>query len=261
MTEAALSMLYRRGFDDYARFLTEKGWTVDSHRAEHQFECLRDWSLLHSWSDVRLWFEAARANPPMAVEDIGLSEVKGWLVDGETGNIFHESGEFFVVKGVRVTGTVTREVGDSGWDQPIVEQVGLDGGLLGILRQRFDGVPHYLIEAKAEPGNYEVVQMSPTLQATFSNLKRAHAGRKPLFAEYFEEPERVEARILYDQWLSEDGGRLHKKRNKGMLVEVAEGTVTVVPDGFIWMSMFQIKQALLENAWVNPHIRGIIAHL
>lgn len=261
MTGFGLAGAYRDGLEAYKRFLADSGWEVGELRAEHQFECLRDWSLFHSWREIRDWFERWRANPPMAVEDLPLNQVQGWSADEQTGNIGHQSGEFFVVKGVRVTETVTREVGARGWDQPILEQVGLDGGLLGILRQRFEGIPHYLIEAKPEPGNYEIVQLSPTLQATFSNLKRAHSGRKPRFSEFFESPARTGASVLYHQWLSEDGGRLYKKRNKGMLVEVGEGTVSDVPEGFIWMSMFQIKAGLHENAWVNPHIRGIIAHL
>jgi oxidase EvaA len=197
----------------------------------------------------------------MRVEDISLRETRGWIIDPETGNVSHESGEFFSVHGIRVTETTSREVGARGWDQPILEQIGYDGGLLGILRNRFSGIPHYLLEAKAEPGNYEVVQLSPTLQATFSNLKRAHRGQKPRFAQYFEEPEANQGTVLYRQWLSEDGGRLHKKRNMGMLVEVPEGHDLEVPPGFIWASMFQIKALLNENALVNPHIRGIIAHL
>jgi len=260
MNPQSLARAYRTGLDSYRHYLSQSGWTVDDVRAEHQFESLKDWSLLHSWDDVRAWFEDWRKNPPMVIQEIGLNDLEGWRRDPDTGNVSHESGEFFVVKGVRVRNPVMREVGARGWDQPILEQVGLDGGLLGIIRQRFEGVPLYLIEAKAAPGNYELVQMSPTLQATFSNLKQAHTGRKPRFAEFFEQPRTIEGAVLYDQWLSEDGGRLHKKRNRGMLVEVPEGTVEE-PDGFIWMSMFQIKQALYENAWVNPHIRGIIAHL
>jgi len=42
--------------------------------------------------------------------------------------------------------------------------------------------PHYLVQAKAEPGNYGLVSLSPSVQATFSNLERAHGGRAPTFA-------------------------------------------------------------------------------
>ena len=46
-----------------------------------------------------------------------------------------------------------------------------------------------------------------------------------------------------------------------MLVEIPEKTITNLQPGFIWLSMWQIKELLQENAWVNPHIRGIISHL
>ena len=84
---------------------------------------------------------------------------------------FHNSKEFFIVEGLRIKETRSREV--NYWDQPILTQVGYKGGILGIIRKRFNGIPHYLIEAKLEPGNYKYVQLSPTLQATFSNLRRA----------------------------------------------------------------------------------------
>jgi len=230
-------------------------------RLEVQFECLRDWSQLHSLAEVRAWFLEQREACTMSTEDIPLTECRGWYLDSATGWLRHESGEFFFVQGLRVRQTETREIGEQGWDQPILTQVGYDGGILGILRKRFNAVPHYLIEAKAEPGNFERVQLSPTVQATFSNLRRAHGGRKPRFAQYFEEPERVGATVLYRQWLSEDGGRLHRKRNLGMLVEVPEESHIDLPATFIWMSMWQIKACLHENAWVNPHVRAIIAHL
>jgi len=196
----------------------------------------------------------------MEVLEIPLGECHGWKYDQKTGNISHESGEFFIIHGLKVH-TDSREVGKGGWDQPILTQIGFDGGLLGIIRQRFNGIPHYLIEAKAEPGNYDILQLSPTLQATFSNLKKAHKGRKPAYSHFFEKPMENEVSVIYDKWLSEDGGRLYKKRNKGMLIELPDNTISDIPPSFIWLSMWQIKELLNENAWINPHIRGIISHL
>lgn len=253
------------GFDEavasYAAFLSDQGQEIPRLRLEVHVESTRDWSQTGNLESLKDWFERQRSDCSMQVVEIPLNEARGWIIDPETGNVRHGSGEFFSVHGVRVTQTTDREVGSEGWDQPILTQVGYDGGLLGILRMRIDGVPHYLIEAKAEPGNYEKIQMSPTLQATFSNLKRAHTGRKPTFAELFEEPEANGANVLYSQWLSEDGGRLHLKRNRGMMVEVTEGTPLDVPASFRWVSMWQIKECLNYDAWVNPHIRGIIAHI
>ncbi len=255
--DTAKSQRYQRSWQSYREAIKAQFPDLEERQLEFQFESLEDWSLFHSLEEVKSWFLEQRSHPSMKVEEVPLAECQAWSVDRQTGNIGHQSGEFFVVHGLRVR-TRDREA-PGGWDQPILTQVGFDGGLLGLLRQRHAGVPHYLLEAKFEPGNYHLVQLSPTLQATFSNLKRAHHGRKPHFSEFFEEAE--QHLVHYDQWLSEDGGRFFRKRNKGMLVEVEPETEVSLPPGFRWFSLYQIKRLLWENAWVNPHIRGIIAHL
>ncbi|MEO1594027.1 MAG: NDP-hexose 2,3-dehydratase family protein [Pseudomonadota bacterium] len=255
-------MEFDRQVDAFADWLNSQSLAVgDRLRLETQVESWRDWSGFHSLESIEAWFVAQQHACEMQVTDLPLHDCRDWEHDTSRGEIRHKSGQFFKVQGVRVTMSTGREVGKQGWDQPMLTQIGYDGGLLGILRQRFNAVPHYLLEAKAEPGNPDKVQISPTLQATFSNLKRAHGGNKPRFAEYFEMPESVSATVLFDQWMSEDGGRLHLKRNRGMLVEVPEGAETPVPDGFVWMSLFQIKALIKANSWVNPHVRGIISHL
>jgi len=254
---------YTRGLGKYLALVHEciSFDSVDNLRLETQFESIKDWSLVSTIHEIRDWFLEQQKNCRMKVEDIPLDECRGWHRDEKHGWLTHESGEFFYVQGIRVTQTSSREVGEAGWDQPILTQVGYDGGLLGILRKRINNVPHYLVEAKAEPGNYDLVQISPTLQATFSNLKRAHSGRKPRFSDYFENPADNEGTVLYKQWMSEDGGRLYKKRNMGMLVEIPEQAELETTDGFTWMSLWQIKTLLKENSWINPHIRGIISSL
>ncbi|PPR34507.1 MAG: hypothetical protein CFH25_00739 [Alphaproteobacteria bacterium MarineAlpha6_Bin3] len=230
---------------------------ISKLRLEIQFESLHDWSQKHNLTQVKNWFNKKRKKPLIKVKKIPLEDCKKWKFNKDKGFFFHESNEFFKVEGLRVQETRSREV--DCWDQPILTQVGYDGGILGILRKRFNGVPHYLIEAKCEPGNYKYVQLSPTLQATFSNLRRAHRGRKPRFSKYFN-VKNNKYKILFKSWLSEDGGRLNYKRNLGMLVEVPANHKISITKEYIWMSMWQIKECLKFNSWINPHIRGIISH-
>lgn len=244
----------------YKSFIESIESNCDELRIEAQFECLKDRSLIGTLSCFSSWFKAQQEICAMTIKDISLSECKGWSIDDTTGWISHESGEFFVVQGVRVGFSENREV-VGGWDQPMVTQVGFNGGLLGLLRKRIKDVPHYLVEAKAEPGNPDKVQISPTLQATFSNLKQAHGGKKPRFSEYFEYADKMNAKVLFSQWMSEDGGRLHLKRNKGMLIEVPENVNLAIPKNFYWASLYQLKAFIKVNSWVNPHVRGIISHL
>ena len=46
-----------------------------------------------------------------------------------------------------------------------------------------------------------------------------------------------------------------------MIVEVNEDEELLIPDYFIWVTLFQIKQLLKIENFVGPHIRGIISYL
>lgn len=229
-------------------------------RIEFLFEALRDECLFGTADDTLAWYEGCVAENQMRTALIPLLECRQWSLDSATGSLVHASGEFFRVEGMRTFASPTREV-EGGWDQPILTQVGFDGGILGLLRQRFDGVPHYLVEAKAEPGNYRIVQITSTIQATFSNLKRAHKGKGTPYAEYFTAPADNGGTVLIDQWMSEDGGRLNYKRNRTMLVELPEShPIELASPRYRWVSLFQLKQLLLtQDAIVAPHVRGVLA--
>ena len=251
---------YRDSFEKYVQAIKDSGLSVCRKKLEFQFESLKDWAILNTLDQVENWYEDKLSEENMAVSVIPLDECRGWTINDK--KIYHESGEFFSIEGLRVENSGNREVGDRGWDQPIIKQVGFDGGILGIIRKRFKGIPHYLIEAKAEPGNPYLVQMSPTLQATFSNIKQSHKGRTPSYLDFFEHPDKYSAIIHYKQWLAEDGGRLYNKRNLNMLIEIPETyNIDLEGDSFIWMNLYQIKQCLLRDTWINPHIRGIISHI
>ncbi len=224
---------------------------------EHMIESVSDKNQFNSLDEVRAWFQKRVDECPMNVEQIPLNDVKGGWHFNEKGDLVHESGGFFSVIGVRVSNTQFRESG-KGWEQPMIDQ-GTKSSINATLRKKFNGVYHYLIQAKAEPGNYGKVQLSPTLQVTFSNFNRMHKGAKPLFSELYDNPEKY--KVVYAHWLPEDGGRFYLKRIYSMLVEADENTEIEMPDGFIWLTMYQIKELLKQDNIVNPHIRSIIAHL
>jgi len=252
---------YKNKLDAYLSFLESEGCLVDAF-SEFKFESLEDFSLKGNTEELFAWYCSFVENSTMKMELIPVHDCKEWFIDKKTGSISHSSGEFFRVEGYRVTGTDSREV-DTGWDQPFLTQQGFDGGILGLVRQRFDSVPHYLIEAKEEPGNYNIVQISPTVQATFSNLKRAHKGNQTHYSDLFLNPQNHPVKIIFDQWTSEDGGRLFNKRNHSMLIEFDENLeLELVSDRFKWVSLYQLKKLIKEqDAIVAPHIRGILSGL
>lgn len=216
---------------------------------------VQDDNQFYNFEYVLDWFLKKREQCDMIVEEIGVAELDKWKTEPETGNIKHDSGGFFEIVGVKAVNTFDREVGPKGWTQPIIAKN--PGGILGLLMKKVNDIPHYLVQAKAEPGNIGKLQISPTLQATTSNLLKEHGGTKPLFAKYFDEPD--ETKVVYAKWQSEDGGRFLQKSNYNMIVEIDEEIN--FPDSFIWMTLFQIKKMLQIENMVSPHIRGIISVL
>ena len=246
--------------EEIKSILEKNGYEIDpdvTGRIETMVESIRDDNQLYKLDQIIKWFNEKRKNSDMEVKEIGVNELEKWNVNEKTGNISHETGGFFEVIGVKVSNTFDREVGKKGWTQPIIAKN--PGGILGILIKKINGIPHFLLQAKAEPGNIGKLQLSPTLQATTSNLLKAHGGIRPKFSEYFDNPKKV--KIVYAKWQSEDGGRFHLKSNYNMIVEVDEDEELDIPDSFIWVTLYQIKQLLKIENFVGPHIRGIISYL
>jgi oxidase EvaA len=246
--------------DEIKNILEKNGYEVNLDtilRINTMIESIRDDNQINTLDYVIDWFNKKREESDMTVQEIGINDLDKWNVSSTTGNISHESQGFFEIIGVKVSNTFDREVGKKGWTQPMIANN--PGGILGLLMKKFNGIPHYLVQAKAEPGNIGKLQLSPTLQATTSNLLKAHGGTKPLFAEYFDEEKNPN--IVYVKWQSEDGGRFHLKSNYNMIVEVNEDEELTIPDYFIWVTLFQIKQLLKIENFVGPHIRGIISYL
>ena len=245
--------------DEIEGVLEKNGYALDSDtilRIQTMLQSIRDDNQINKLDYVIDWFNKKREESDMIVEEIGIDELDKWNVDSNSGNIKHESGGFFEVIGVKASNTFDREVGKKGWTQPMIAKN--PGGILGIIMKKINDVPHYLLQAKAEPGNIGKLQLSPTLQATTSNLLKTHGGSKPLFAEYFDEENNP--KIIYAKWQSEDGGRFHLKSNYNMIVEVKEEELEI-PDSFIWVTLYQIKQLMKIENFVGPHVRGIISYL
>ncbi|WP_217545765.1 NDP-hexose 2,3-dehydratase family protein [Streptomyces sp. GbtcB6] len=196
------------------------------------------------------WLAEHRRAHSFRVDRIPFSELDRWSFDPGTGNVVHDSGRFFTVEGLHVTTDAgpRRE-----WHQPIIKQA--EVGILGILVKEFDGVLHCLMQAKMEPGNPNLLQLSPTVQATRSNYTRVHQGAPVRYLDYFLEPGR--GRILADVLQSEHGAWFHRKSNRNMIVEVDED---IEPHGdFCWLTLGQIGELLHLDNVVNMDSRTVLA--
>lgn len=212
-------------------------------------------AALHSDRNLDRWVTTHLLTPRLKVNTISLHTLQGWSVDAVTGDIRHDTGRFFSLTGIQVRHrTLTGEIE---WDQPIMDQP--EVGILGIIVKKIRGVLHFCLQAKEEPGNVNSVQLSPTVQATFSNYTLVHGGSPPKFTEYFLDP--AKGRIVFAKLQTEDGGRFLYKSNRNMIVQVAEQELEVLPEGFVWVTLRQIGRLLGQDNLIHACTRSVLAAL
>lgn len=202
------------------------------------------------------WREDLAKRISFSAELISLDEVRGWVRD-ERGNIVHETGQFFSIEGTRITAGDIREV--TSWDQPIYNQP--EGGVLAMVaREHPEQGVQFLLQAKAEPGNLGWLQLCPSIQCTWSNLKRVHNGKQPPLAEVMMAETGV--RMIYRAKHNEEGGRFWRKSNENIIYFLDdESIVRTDLTYFHWSSLSQIKELALIDNVISPFVKSIIAPL
>jgi oxidase EvaA len=126
------------------------------------------------------WFNSRETANLFSVEQISFDKLDKWYFEEDSQNLVHASGKFFKVEGIKVH---TNFGPSKYWEQPIINQPEI--GILGIITKKFDGIRYFLMQSKMEPGNININQLSPTVQATKSNYTQVHQGKLPAYLEYF----------------------------------------------------------------------------
>jgi oxidase EvaA len=195
------------------------------------------------------WWSERHGAGRFDVARIPFAELLDWHFDEPSGNLVHDSGKFFAIEGMRV-----RNRGSDGeLTRPVINQPEI--GVLGFVAKELDGVLHFLMQAKMEPGNINTLQLSPTVQATRSNYTRVHRGHTTRYLEYFEPVSRGE--VLVDVLQSEHGLWCWHKQNRNMVVKV---TGDMPPhEDFQWMTLHQIRKLLGTPNLINMQARTILS--
>jgi len=202
-----------------------------------------------TFEDFLKWFDGKKGKY-FNVNQIPFEELEQWYFTPNKYSLVHKSGRFFSIEGIRVNTNFGKL---KEWEQPIINQPEI--GILGILTKVISGIRYFLMQAKMEPGNINILQLSPTVQATKSNFSRVHKGKLPPYLEYFVDASK--SKVLIDQLQTEQGGRFLRKRNRNIVIEVADDVVVL--DDFCWLTLGEIKQLLKIDNFVNMDARSVIS--
>jgi oxidase EvaA len=203
----------------------------------------------HSLEEITSWMKSRTTSQPFEVQLIDFADMDTWSFEKESGDLVHSSGRFFRVEGLRCN----KNYGEiREWEQPIINQQEI--GILGFISKEFDGLRHFLVQAKMEPGNINTVQLSPTVQATNSNYTRVHKGKLPTYLEYFLDSKKS---ILVDQLQSEQGTRFLRKRNRNIVID-CKNEIEVHED-FMWATLAQLNELTALDNHINMEARSILS--
>ncbi len=199
-------------------------------------------------TEIIHWVEKKNTNLKVSIRKNTLSESGFWFYDEKAGEIRNKNNSFFQIRGLQ-----QYRDGELVLEQPVLIQDEI--GYLGIICKEIDGVLHFLMQAKIEPGNVNKIQISPTIQATKSNFTQKHGGKKPAYLDYFlnAKPEN----ILVDQIQSEQSSRFLGKRNRNIIIMTDED-IEVLPS-HRWMTLGTIKQLMKIDNLVNMDTRTVLS--
>lgn len=211
-------------------------------------EILKSSSIIRDIDEITTWVAEKNASLKVKIEKNNLSDSGAWFYDETVGEIRNGNNSFFQIRGLQ-------QYRDGGLvlEQPILIQDEI--GYLGIICKKIDGVLHFLMQAKIEPGNVNKIQISPTIQATKSNFTQKHGGKKPAYLDYFlnATPES----IVVDQIQSEQSSRFLGKRNRNIIIYV-DDKIEVLPS-HRWMTLGTIKALMKIDNLVNMDTRTVLS--
>lgn len=200
-------------------------------------------------SEILEWVDTLNRTVRVEIKKNRLSDSNFWFYDNKSGVIKNRNESFFKIAGLK--GVRNHE---TYLEQPVILQDEI--GMLGFICKEFDGVPHFLVQAKIEPGNINKIQLSPTIQATKSNFTQKHGGKRPMYIDYFID-DRYE--IIADRIQSEQSSRFLKKRNRNIIIKVDEEVPTT--PAHKWMTLGQIKSFMRIDNLVNMDSRTVISSI
>lgn len=197
------------------------------------------------------WLTNLKARYDLIVNLCPIKDIPDWKKTES--EIVREDQKFFKIIGVNVS-ISNREV--SSWCQPLVQP--MQQGICAFIIRKINGVYHFLVQAKLECGNFDVLELAPTVQCLTGNIP-TDVNQQPEFYHYLMNAKKEQ--IIFDTLQSEEGGRFYKEQNRNMIVEVDDDFPLEVPERYTWMTLRQIYKFLRFNNYLNIQARSLISAL
>lgn len=202
----------------------------------------------HKFTEILSWLTSLKCQYDLQVTSIPLNQVGHWRTTNTA--IVHESGRYFKVIAAQVE-INNREV--KTWCQPLIAPA--QQGLTAFVVKKINGTYHFLVQGKVESGNFDTVEMAPTVQCITDNY--TGKNNQP-FVEYVlhARPEQIKIDTLQ----SEEGGRFYQEQNRNLIIEADDSfPICDIPENYIWVTFQQLMLFLHFNNYLNIQSRSLLS--
>jgi oxidase EvaA len=201
----------------------------------------------YSIEEIISWLTILKTNIELEVERCDLDALETWHCSDD--KISHKKNKYFEIIGVEAE-IGHREV--ARWCQPLLKQ--MEEGIVGFIVKKIHSIYHLLVQAKIESGNFDIIEMAPTVQCITGSYKKPEYD--VAYLDYFLHEKGI---VYYDTLQSEEGGRFYQEQNRYMVIEVGQEFPIEVPEKFIWMTFRQAKVFIMFNNFFNIEARSLIS--
>lgn len=205
---------------------------------------------LHSFDDLIQFITKRKAHYELEVIKIPIASIQNWVVENDV--IRHIDNKYFRVIAAKVE-IENREV--VSWMQPMIEPA--QEGICAFVCKEINGLLHFIVQTKVEAGNFDILELAPTVQCLTGNYRNEKGSSQMPFLKYALESK--QENIIYDTLQSEEGGRFYKEQNRNMLILADDSIALELPENYIWMTLNQMQLFIKFNNYLNIQARSLIA--
>ena len=204
---------------------------------------------VNSVDDIIHFLTNLKSKYDLFIDRIPLNAMKDWSVSAD--EISRGDGKYFKVIGVNVA-ISNREV--VSWQQPMIQPAQL--GLCAFICKNINGLLHFVVQAKLECGNRDVIELAPTVQCLTGDYRAADSHPVPFLEFVLDAPKE---QILFDTLQSEEGGRFYQEQNRNVVVLAGDSFPNHLPERYTWMTLNQLCFFNRFNNYLNIQARSLMA--
>lgn len=182
------------------------------------------------------------------VATVPLNQLVDWKID-EYGITCKKQADFMVrYYDIEISG---REV--QHWTQPLFKAIG--EATFGLFTCVDDGKRQFLIKIKPEIGNFDKVEIGPTVQWEPSHYLYNDDSVEAAFRKKIESKQNC----LIDVLLSEEGGRFYHEQNRNLIVECDKNEIAGLSDDYLWVDFATLNYLVQVNNCLNIQLRNLLS--